>query len=704
MDNKLGQSVQYLKGVGPKKAGIFNKMGIVTVEDLFYYFPRRYEDRTSLVPIKDLKIDSTYTVKAQVLARGQRQAHRRRRFSIFELIVGDATGRLYCAWFNQPYLKDYFQVGSSVVLYGKVELYGSRLQMTQPEFELITDEDDESLGMGRIVPIYKLSQGLTQRTFRKFIKDALNEYLPYVDDFLPFDIRSRNHLLNRSKALFNIHYPQDFVSQKQAYERLAFEEFFLFQIMLALRKSKNKAIPGIAHKVEGELVERFIASLNFTLTEAQKSVIAEIKADMAKPIPMQRLLQGDVGSGKTVVAEIGCFMAIQGGYQAAFMVPTEVLARQHYENIRCQLSDISFQLSDNSNQKKKIKIGLLTSNLNKKEKEEIYAQIQAGKIDLVIGTHALLSEKVVFKNLGFVVIDEQHKFGVGQRALLPQKGINPDVLIMTATPIPRTLAITIYGDLDISVIRQLPAGRLPIKTAHFTLKQRKCAYDIAKAQLLLGHQVFVIYPVIEESFALDIEGAEKMYLRLKNNELKDFSVGLVHGRIKPEVQAELMMKFKNKELGVLVSTTILEVGIDIPNATCIIIENTERFGLSQQHQLRGRVGRGGFESYCLLISDPQTDEAKARIDAMVRYQDGFYIAEEDLKIRGPGEFFGSRQHGLSELRIANPLAQMHLLKKTREEAIKLIKADSYLQSKPNNLLHKELLHRFPEYEKLVIVG
>lgn len=695
MDDKLGQSVQYLKGVGPKKAKIFNKMGIVTLEDLLYYFPHRYEDRTSLVPIKDMKVGLTYTVRAQVLARGQRQAHRRRGFSIFELIVGDASGRLYCVWFNQPYLKDYFLVGSSLILYGKVELYGARLQMTQPEFELINDNDDESLSMGRIVPIYTLSQGLTQRTFRKLIKNVLNEYLPNMNDFLSFDIRSRNNLLNRAKALLNIHYPQDQESQKQAYKRLAFEEFFLFQIMLALRKSKNKEIPGIAHKTEGQLVDQFIASLGFTLTQAQKEVITEIKADMAKPIPMQRLLQGDVGSGKTVVAEISCLMAIQGGYQSAFMVPTEVLARQHYENIGNRVKGLGFR-------EKEIKIGLLTSNLNKKEKDAIYSAIESGEIDLVIGTHALLSEKVKFRNLGVVVIDEQHKFGVGQRALLPRKGTNPDVLIMTATPIPRTLAITIYGDLDISVIRQLPAGRLPIKTAHFTLRQRKSAYDIAKAQLRLGHQVFVIYPVIEESFTLDIEGAEKMYLRLKNYELNDFSVGLVHGRIKPEIQADLMMKFKNKELDVLVSTTILEVGIDIPNATCIIIENAERFGLSQQHQLRGRVGRGAFESYCLLISDPQTDEAKARINAMVRYNDGFYIAEEDLKIRGPGEFFGSRQHGLSELRISNPLAQMHLLKKTREEAIRLVQSDSSLQAKPNNSLHAELLHRFPEYEKLIL--
>jgi ATP-dependent DNA helicase RecG len=412
---------------------------------------------------------------------------------------------------------------------------------------------------------------------------------------------------------------------------------------------------------------------------------------------MQRLLQGDVGSGKTVVASVAGIMAVQGGYQAAFMVPTEILASQHYEKIRSQVSGLK-------SEKKTVKIGLLTGSANKKEKEKILQEIKQGDIDLIIGTHALLEQKLVFKNLGLVVIDEQHKFGVGQRALLPRKGANPDVLIMTATPIPRTLAITLYGDLDVSVINELPAGRLPVKTMLFSEQDASQAYHIAKEQLRLGHQAYIIYPVIEESYALDMAGAKKMYSQLKTGELKEFELGLIHGRLKQSEQDEIMLKFKNKELDVLVSTTVLEVGIDMPNATCMIVENAQRFGLAQLHQLRGRIGRGPFESCCILISNAETEDARARLNAMVKYTDGFRIAEEDLKIRGPGEFFGERQHGLTELKIANPLTQLQLLKRAREEALRLISKDRYLNLRQNILLKAKLLQRFPEYEKFMVVG
>jgi len=525
----------------------------------------------------------------------------------------------------------------------------------------------------------------------------LDEYLSGLNDFLPFDIRSRNNLLNLAKSLLNIHFPQNPALQKQAYERLAFEEFFLFQLPLALRKLKKKEKIGIAHKADGDLVESFIASLPFKLTGAQERVIQEIKLDMTKSQSMQRLLQGDVGSGKTAVATFASIIAIQGGYQAAFMVPTELLAKQHYENIKLQAASCRLQA-------KEIRLGLLTSSLSLKGKQSIYHEIREGRIDLVIGTHALLEEDVKFKNLGLVVIDEQHKFGVGQRALLPQKGFNPDVLIMTATPIPRTLAITIYGDLDISVITELPAGRLPIKTLHFTESEKSKAYSIAQEQLRSGHQVYVVYPVIDESYVWDILGAKKRYEELKRGEFKEFKIGLLHGRLKQQEQDEIMLKFKEKELLCLVATTVLEVGIDIPNATCMLVEHAERFGLAGLHQLRGRVGRGGFESFCILVSNAETDEAKARIEAMVRYSDGFRIAEEDLKIRGPGEFFGARQHGLTELRIANPLTQMQLLKKAREEAIRLLNLDPRLEARQNMLLKEKLVQRFPEYEKLMVIG
>jgi len=714
MEKALNISIRYLKGIGPKRAKLFGKLGINSIEDLFYYFPRRYEDRKNFISISAVQAGQTYTVKAQVLVSSERQSLRRRGFSIIEILAGDESGKIFCVWFNQPYLKEYFKVGTNLILYGKIEYYSGRLQMNSPEFEIISldadeprpslkanivlkEERGESLNIGRIVPIYSLPDGITQRNLRRVIKYALDEYLKRINDFLPYDIRLRNNLLNLAQGLINIHFPENPQMQKQAHERLVFEEFFLFQLPLALRKLKKKEKIGIAHCAGSDLARDFMAHLPFKLTASQEKVIEEIKNDMVKPQVMQRLLQGDVGSGKTVVATIAALFAIQGGYQVAFMVPTEILASQHYEKISLQLSAISSQL-------KRVKVGLLTSSTSDKEKERICREINEGKIDLLIGTHALLEGGVEFKNLGLVVIDEQHKFGVGQRALLPKKGNSPDVLIMTATPIPRTLAITLYADLDISVIDELPKGRLPVKTIHFSQDDRTEVYNIAKEQLRKDNQVYIVYPVIEESYALDIAGAKKMYEELRTKEFKEFKVGLIHGKLKQKEQDQAMLRFKNKELEVLVSTTVLEVGIDIPDATCMIIEQAERFGLAQLHQLRGRVGRNSRESFCILISDAKTQEARQRLEVLVRYNDGFRIAEEDLKIRGPGEFFGRRQSGLSELKIANPLAQMHLLKKARDEAIRLAGLDPRLEQRQNIWLKEKLLQRFPEYEKLMVVG
>ena len=697
MEKSLLVSIQYLKGIGPKRAKRFNKVGINTVEDLLYYFPRRYEDRTNFISISKLEVGQNYTLKAQIKALGERQSFRRRGFSITEVAVADATGKIFCVWFNQPYLKEYFKVGLTLILYGKIERYEGRMQMNSPEFEIISSESDESLSISRIVPIYSLPETLSQRSLRQIMKYALDEYLPQISDSLPYDIRTKNNLLNLAKSLINIHFPESFDLQKEAYRRLAFEEFFIFKLPLVLRKLRKKEKRCISHKIDGELARIFMESLPFRLTPSQQRVIAEIKSDMARPFAMQRLLQGDVGSGKTVVATIASLIAIQGGFQAAFMVPTEILARQHHDKISSQLLALSGKL-------KEIRVELLTSSASEKEKKKIYQEIAASKIDLIIGTHALLEEAVKFKNLGLIVIDEQHKFGVGQRALLPAKGLNPDVLIMTATPIPRTLAITLYGDLDISVINELPPGRGSVKTLLFSEDEASRAYDTARDEIRQGNQVYIIYPVIEESYLLDIAGAKKMYEEFKKGEFKKFRLGLIHGRLKQAEQDRTMSKFKNKELDILVATTVLEVGIDIPNATCMIVQHAQRFGLSQLHQLRGRIGRGTQESCCILISSALTEEARARLGAMVKYSDGFRIAEEDLKIRGPGEFFGRRQSGLCELRIANPLTQMQLLKRAREEAIKLIQADPKLELRQNILLKEKLLERFPEYEKLMVVG
>ncbi|MFA7294099.1 MAG: ATP-dependent DNA helicase RecG [Candidatus Omnitrophota bacterium] len=688
-------SIQYLKGIGPKRKKSFSDKGINTIEDLLYYFPRRYEDRTNFSNISGLKDGEIYTIKTQVLAGGQRNSWRRRSFSITEAVLVDKTGKINCVWFNQPYLKEYLKPGVSLILYGKVEIYNGRMQMNNPEFEFLDSEDVDSLNIGRIVPIYTLPKGFSQRSMRHLIKGALDEFMPKVKDYLPFDLRSRNNLLNLAQSLINIHFPQDLILQKQALLRLSFEEFFIFQLPLVLRKLKRKEKKGVSHIVNGKLVEDFISRLPFKLTLGQQKVLAEIKSDMASAQAMQRLLQGDVGSGKTVVATLACLMSIQGGYQAAFMAPTEILSRQHYAKITSQLSGLTFN-------GRKLRLGLLIS--QDKEKERIYQEVKEGKIDLIIGTHALLQEGLRFKSLGFIVIDEQHKFGVGQRALLPKKGNNPDVLIMTATPIPRTLAITLYGDLDISVINELPAGRIPVKTLHFSQQDKEKGFALARQELEHGRQAYIIYPVIEESYALDIAGAKKMFAELKEGGFKNFRLGLVHGKLKTKEQEEVMLKFRNKELDLLVSTTILEVGIDIPNATCMIVAHAERFGLSQLHQLRGRIGRGSLQSFCVLISDAQTDEAKARLRAMVLSSDGFRISEEDLRIRGPGEFFGQRQHGLTELKIANPLTQLQLLKKAREEALRLISEDNNLTLHQHIQLKERLFQRFPEYESFMAVA
>lgn len=696
----LNTSVRYIKGIGPKKSEIFQQLGINTIEDLLYCFPRRYEDRSKLLSISQLKEGEVQTIKARILAKGEYHAFRRRGFSIIEVAVGDDTGKIFCVWFNQPFLSGYFKVGQELILYGKVQRYAGKLQMNSPEFEFISEEKEEadkSLNAGRIVPVYSLPQGLTQRGFRKMIKDCLDKYTPKINDFLPYDMRSRNNLLNLAKSLVNIHFPTDYQAQKEAYRRLSFEEFLMFQIPLGLRKLRKKEKTGICHFVEGPLLDGFFRNIPFKLTDSQEKVITEIKIDMSKPQPMQRLLQGDVGSGKTVVAASAALIAMQGRYQVAFMVPTEILAKQHYEKISLQFKGLRTK-------DKTISIGLLIGSLTPREKNKISQGIKEGKIDLVIGTHALLEKEIVFKNLGLVIIDEQHKFGVSQRALLSQKTPSPDTLIMTATPIPRTLAITLYGDLDISVITELPPGRKPIKTMYLPEEENQRAYILAREHLIRGSQAYIVYPVIEESYALDMAGAKKMYEELKSTVFKEFRVGLIHGRLKQVEQDGIMSKFRNKELDILISTTVLEVGIDVPSATCMIIQYAERFGLSQLHQLRGRIGRGREDSLCILVSSVQSPEAKARLQAMVEYNDGFRIAEEDLKIRGPGEFFGDRQHGLTELRIANPLTQMQLLKRSREEAIKLLNADPQLQARQNILLKEKLLQRFPEYEKLILVG
>ena len=697
MSKNLSTPIQYLKGIGPKKAKMFEKLGIVCVEDLLYYFPKRYEDRSSFKAISALKKGDVQTIKAQVLVKGSKRSFRNRRFSIFELVVSDDTGRISCLWFNQPYLEKLFNVGDNVILYGKIDEYKGKLQISSPEFELLDEgeSDKDSLSMGCVVPIYALTEGLTQRIFRGAVKLVLDEFLTQVKDALPYDIRKKYSLLNLAKSLINIHFPTDITLRESSYRRLAFEEFFLYQLPVLLRKHKSKRKKGISHQINQSLLDKFKESLNFKLTSAQEKVLKEIKQDMSLDKSMQRLLQGEVGSGKTVVACFACLIAISNGYQAAFMAPTEILARQHYQNLLGLIKKLKKQMN--------FKISLLTSSLDKKAKGAVCRQIKSGKIHLIIGTHSLIQKDVNFKNLGLAVIDEQHKFGVSQRAILPKKGSNPDVLIMTATPIPRTLSLTIYGDLDISCLDELPSGRLPIQTRLYNQAQRREVYKFIESQIEDGRQSYIVYPVIEESFILDLRGAKNMHQKLSSR-FKNFRVGLVHGRMKHLEQEKVMTDFKKGKVDILVATSVLEVGIDNPNATVLVIEHAERFGLSQLHQLRGRIGRGKYQSYCLLIAAPQSREAIARIKVITASNDGFRIAEEDLKIRGPGEFFGKRQHGLTELRIANPITQMHLLKQARDEAVRLIRKDPSLSLRQNVAIKEILKRRFPEYEELILVG
>ncbi len=704
-------SVRYLKGIGPSRAKILTKAGICTLEDLVYYFPRKYQDRTHIIPIKNIEIGQTVTISGRVLSSAGRRSYWRRGFDIFEISIGDDTGRIFVVWFNQPYLRSYFKEGGRVILYGKAELYKDRIQMSNPEFEVLENGTD-STDSGKIIPIYSLPQGISQKVFRKMIKTVLDSYVPKAVEVLPFDIRLRHKLDNIAKSLVNIHFPETQEARIAAYSRLSFEEFFLYQVPLILRKLKRGEKKGIAFKPDEKFICDFVSSLPFALTDSQKHVFGEILSDMRKVQPMQRLLQGDVGSGKTIVALLSGLVAVSSGYQVVIMAPTEILAQQHFLKISELLLDtvhpvvmpLSRHVDRSTGRHGKIKVGLLTSSLSDKERERMLKAISDGEFDIVIGTHSVIQEDVKFRKLGLVVIDEQHKFGVSQRALLSKKAVNPDILIMTATPIPRTLSMTLYGDLDVSVITELPRGRKKIITKVFDTTDKLSAYKFVESQVELGRQAYVICPVIEENPKIELSAAKTIYNEFSSKIFKDFRVGLIHGRLNKYEQEEVMRKFREKELDILVATIILEVGIDVANATVMLIENAQRYGLSQLHQMRGRIGRGELESYCLLIDDSNAEGAADRLKVFVENSDGFKIAEEDLKLRGPGEFFGERQHGLTELKIADPLRQFHLLKAAREEVVRLLKDDPKLEKRPNIEIKNQLYKRFPEFERFLNVA
>ena len=684
----LHQSVQFLKGVGPKRSEIFGRIGIHTIHDMLHYFPRDYKDRTRIQKISEAKIGAEITIKGKILAIQNRMARNRK--YILEAFVTDETGSIAATWFNQPFLMNKFHVGDNLFLHGKVGAY-KYLQLLSPEYEVIQDAET-NIKEGGIIPVYSLTEHISQTQFRKIMKESVHHFTDRIEELLPQEILVKNQLLPLDKAIREIHFPETFDALKRAKTRLVYDELLTLEMAMALRRSGIKEETGIAFKA-GPNVDAHIRNLiPFALTNAQERVIREITTDMRSNKPMNRLLQGDVGSGKTVVAIYAILAAIANGYQAAFMAPTEILSEQHFQTIQKYL------------QHSHVRMQLLTGSTNSKFKKDVLEKIRTGQIDLVIGTHALIEDTVQFKKLGLVVIDEQHKFGVIQRLKLKEKGFQPDVLIMTATPIPRTLSITLFGDLDISILDEMPPGRTPIKTFWISKDKETASYNFIHGEINKGRQVFIVYPLVEESAVLDLKAAVTEAKRLQHDVFPACKVGLLHGQMKSGDKDKIMTDFKEKRYDILVSTVIIEVGIDVPNATVMVVEHAERFGLAQLHQLRGRIGRGSELSYCLLFGNPKTNEARERLKIMTKTCDGFKIAEIDFKLRGPGEFFGTRQHGLPELKISDLIKDFPILKQARSDAFEIVSKDPHLTQETHQKIRQKVLETFKDKLELISIG
>ncbi len=679
---RLDTPIQYCKGIGPKRAELFAKLGISTIEDALMYLPWRYEDRGNLKKIGRIVYGTYETVMGEVVSAEVVQT-KRQRLKVFELAITDKSGVLVGSWFNQPFMKKMFKPGQNVILTGIVKSnpYRSGLpQIDNPDFEIMgEDEADEMIHAGRTVPIYRATAGLSVRAIRSMIKTILDSCAGSMQEPLPDFIMKKYSFLPVADALSEVHFPTKELDiavlnrgMSAAHRRLSFEELFSLELGLALRKQgvvvEKK---GISFKRVNTLETALRKQLPFKLTDAQERVLMEIKKDMTRDHPMNRLVQGDVGCGKTVVALIALLMAVENGYQSCIMAPTEILAEQHFKNI----TSLSQPLG--------IIVRSLTGRMKKKEKEALLDEIGSGAVQIVVGTHALIEQNVKFKKLGLAIIDEQHRFGVMQRSTLTSKGYEPDVLVMTATPIPRTLALTVYGDLDVSVINEMPLGRVPVITKLYFENKRGDAYQFIESELKKGRQAYVVYPLVEETEKSDLKAATEMAAHLQQDIFPDWRVGLVHGRMKGGEKEAVMTSFKAGETRLLVSTTVIEVGVDVPNAAVMVIEHPERFGLAQLHQLRGRVGRDAHQSFCILMGPRMfAQEAKERLNAFSRTSDGFKIAEEDLRIRGPGEFFGTRQSGLPDLRAANIIRDADLLETAREEAFNLVAQDPTLAPYP----------------------
>ncbi|MCC0717244.1 ATP-dependent DNA helicase RecG [Clostridioides sp. ZZV14-6105] len=675
----LYKDVQYVKGIGPKKACKLNKLGIFTLKDLLYYFPRQFEDRNNLKKIAQLENDEKATIKAVISSINTFSP--KEGMTLTKIDVKDETGSAKLVFFNKTYIKNTFRPGDSILVFGKVKKRFNNLELTSCELEYLTNSPKNTC---RFMPVYQLTYGVTNKEIMSIIKTVLEDKELIIQEYMPQRIIEKYRLCNIDFAVRNIHSPSNKESLKIALYRIVFEELLILQLGLFVFKSGRNKENGIKFTIS-ESLKNIISSLPFKLTKAQNRALDEIINDMNSDKIMNRLVQGDVGSGKTVVALLALANCVLNGYQGSLMAPTEILAGQHYISLTETLKDFG------------INVGLLIGSLTKKQKDTVLEQIKNNEIDILIGTHALIEDKVEFNNIGLVITDEQHRFGVMQRSRLSLKGINPDILVMTATPIPRTLALILYGDLDISIIDELPPGRQPIETLAIEKSKRDRAYNnLVRREVESGRQVYIVCPLVEESEAIEAKSAVELVEELRAEYFSDLRLGLLHGKMKSSEKDEVMSNFKNKEIDILVSTTVIEVGVNVPNATLMIIENAERFGLAQLHQLRGRVGRGSHKSYCVLIYDSKTDVCRQRMSIMEETNDGFRISEKDLEIRGPGEFFGTRQHGLPELKVANLFKHIKILKLAQQEARYILGEDNNLQLKENIPLKNEIIDKFKD--------